>query len=1011
MSVFLVGPHASAQNEPSTAEAPAGNEKVAEIFRSFAPLGAQKDESQPTPADQMIGQLDLRPGVAADLVASEPVIAQPLFLSWDSRGRMWVVQYRQYQYPAGLKVVRFDQYLRAVFDKVPLPPPDGTPGADRITVFEDSDNDGIYDTHKDVITDLNIATSVQIGPKGIWVLNPPYLLHYPDADHDDVPDGPPEVHLSGFGLQDTHSVANSLIWGPDGWLYGANGSTTAGVVSSKVTKGVEFQGQCIWRYHPTTFEFEIFAEGGGNTFSVEIDSHGELFSGTNGGSKRGYHYPQGSYADKNWGKHGPLTNPYAFGYFTGMPMKGDTRRFAQAFTIYEGGLFPQDFNRTIIAPNSLHNLVWHSDLIQDGSTYRTEDRRDLLTSDDRWFRPVYAGVGPDGAVYIADWYDTRLSHVNPVDDWHKESGRVYRLRPEGSDPVYREGNLAELSSAQLVQKLSHSNKWVRRRSLLELGWRGDQSIAAQLEQMVENKGSLEALWAFHLLDLLTAEKAAHWMNHSNAWIRFWSVRLLGDRHQGHPAMIELARQEHDLRVRSQLASTAKRIDAATGLAIVGALASRSIDQTDRHIPLQLWWAVEAHADDAAAIRQWLASDESIWDRTAIRQTILPRLMQRYASEGTAKAIDHCEQLIKIAPDESSRSAMVVGLTRAFDGRSLPELPPLLDRVLAEEQERRGNAGIILALRRDPAGASQQAVQQLQNSETDLGLRIELAQLLGELKQKAAIDTLLKLATGRMAADPSLQRVAILSLGHFADERIAGGLIAAFYGRISAEHGLRDAACRTLASRRNWAERLVNEVTSWRLKRREVPEDVVQQLRAYEDEAMTQSVEEAFGKQVTVSSKEKIAQIQRYSDLLASSLKDVSTGDEVERGEAIFKSKCGNCHRLFGQGNSIGPALDGYERGNVKFWLNAIIEPSLEIREGFQSYQALTEDGRVLTGMMHAQDPQTVTLRTADNRQVILVRDDLERFAPMQTSLMPENLLQDLSDEQVSDLFRYLMLRQ
>jgi len=176
-------------------------------------------------------------------------------------------------------VVRYDQHLRAVFDKVPSPPPHGTRGEDRITVLEDSDGDGTYDKHKDVITGLNIATSVQPGPGGIWVLNPPYLLFYPDANGDDVPDSDPIVHLSGFGLEDTHSVASNLTWGPDGWLYGANGSTTTGDVSSAASSHVRWQGQCIWRYHPGTKVFEIYSEGGGNTFSLAIDSTGRVFLG------------------------------------------------------------------------------------------------------------------------------------------------------------------------------------------------------------------------------------------------------------------------------------------------------------------------------------------------------------------------------------------------------------------------------------------------------------------------------------------------------------------------------------------------------------------------------------------------------------------------------------------------------------------------------------------------------------------------------------------------------------
>ena len=120
----------------------------------------------------------------------------------------------------------YDQHLRAVFDQVPEPPPKGVKGADKITVFEDKDGDGIYESHKDVITGLNIATAAIKGAGGIWVMNAPYLLFYPDANDDDIPDGDPEVALSGFGIQDTHSVANSLQFGPDGWLYGCQGVFT-----------------------------------------------------------------------------------------------------------------------------------------------------------------------------------------------------------------------------------------------------------------------------------------------------------------------------------------------------------------------------------------------------------------------------------------------------------------------------------------------------------------------------------------------------------------------------------------------------------------------------------------------------------------------------------------------------------------------------------------------------------------------------------------------------------------
>jgi len=169
-------------------------------------------------------------GLTIDLVASEPVIRQPIDLHFDDRGRLWVVQYLQYPFPAGLTITSYDQYLRARYSAVPEAPPNHVRGADKITVLEDTDGDGTFDAHKDVITGLNIATSVLTGRGGVWVMNPPYLLFYRDRTGDGLPDGDPEVRLAGFGLEDTHSLANSLTWGPDGWLYGVHGSTSTAKV-------------------------------------------------------------------------------------------------------------------------------------------------------------------------------------------------------------------------------------------------------------------------------------------------------------------------------------------------------------------------------------------------------------------------------------------------------------------------------------------------------------------------------------------------------------------------------------------------------------------------------------------------------------------------------------------------------------------------------------------------------------------------------------------------------------
>jgi hypothetical protein len=167
--------------------------------------------------EEAVRRMKVADGFAVKLVAAEPLVRQPVTMSFDDRGRLWVVQYLQYPNPAGLKPVQVDQYLRTKYDRVPEPPPRGPRGADRITILYDPDETGRFRKGKDFITGLNLASGMCLGHGGVFVAQPPYLLFYPDRNGDDVPDGDPQVLLKGFGMEDAHAFANSLQWGPDGW--------------------------------------------------------------------------------------------------------------------------------------------------------------------------------------------------------------------------------------------------------------------------------------------------------------------------------------------------------------------------------------------------------------------------------------------------------------------------------------------------------------------------------------------------------------------------------------------------------------------------------------------------------------------------------------------------------------------------------------------------------------------------------------------------------------------------
>jgi putative membrane-bound dehydrogenase-like protein len=611
--------------------------EVEEFVEVYVGAGGDKltdwmqDETTSTPEEALLA-FNVTGDLEMELAVSEPVIRQPVSVHFDERGRLWVVQYIQYPFPAGITIQMYDQYLRAEFDGVPAPPPNHVPGADKITVLEDTNGDGVFDSHQDVITGLNITTSVLTGGGGVWVMNPPYLLFYPDETGDGLPDGNPEVRLEGFGLEDTHSLANSLRWGPDGWIYGVHGSTSTATV-----RDISFLGQAVWRYHPDTDEFELFAQGGGNPWTLSFDSQGRAFSGDNGGNNRGFHWVQGGRYQKNFPKHGPFTRPHSYGHFSTMDHEGYTPRFAMTFTIYEEGRLP-GYEGQLISGMAMTSRVQATQFLQQGSTFRTEDTDSLAVTSDRSFRPVDTNPGPDGAVYFADWCDVRMDHTDPRDTWDKSCGRIWRLQPIDYQPAGR-FSLAEKSSEELIVMLADERKWYREQARRILGERKDESLVPELRRMaVEEEGplALEALWTANLISGMDPDWSLQLLDHTDASVRRWTIRLLGDGKaltpELHERLLERARSEHDAEVRSQLASSIKRFETEQAVPLIDALIQRDEDTEDRHIPLLIWWAVEEMMSrDADRVLEWTEENE-IWQQPVFREHLSHRIARRLAAE-------------------------------------------------------------------------------------------------------------------------------------------------------------------------------------------------------------------------------------------------------------------------------------------------------------------------------------------------------------------------------------------
>jgi len=975
---------------------------------SFQPARSEEmDLDRPaTPPSEAVKQFQVAKKLAVSLFAAEPDVAQPVSILFDDRGRMWVVQYLQYPHPAGLKPVEVDQYLRTKYDRVPEPPPQGPRGADRITIFEDTNGDGRPDQHTDFLSELNLCSGLALGHGGAFVLQTPYLLFYPDRDQDDVPDADPEVLLSGFGMEDAHAVGNSLTWGPDGWLYGVQGST----VTAKI-RGIEFQ-QGVWRYHPLTKEFELFSEGGGNNFGFDFDRFGNAFAAGNEVEPI-CHHVQGGYYIKGFSKHGPLHNPYTYGYF--LPTRhvgpvGDS--LSGGFVFYFADKLPSRFHGACIAPHTRHSAIRWSRVERLDSTFETHHGGDFLVSPDTGFRPVDCLVGPDGAVYVADWYDLNISHSDPRDRSkyyppRTNDGRIWKVTAAGAEgPIVTGRPLRERGTAELIDLLSHSNAWYARQARVILAERKDQSAIPKLRALVLNAESqelaLEALWAYFVTGGLEEDFAKQLLEHPNEYVRAWTIRLMGDQRrvpeQLFPYVVQVARKDRSAVVHSQVASTVKRLPGEQALPLLHELVRHDDNINDPHIPLLTWWAFEDKAISCRENVLKLVTGKDLRAHPLVRSVVTPRLIRRYTAERSDEGFASCASLLKAAGSVEDMENYLTAMEEELQGRALERTPTALKESidLLMSDSTASCLHVRLALRLAHPEAVRRALEAIANPALAEEDRLQLIRVLGEAKRHECVPPLLELMEN--AESPAIVSALMQALARFDEPQIADTLIGLF-PHFDLAH--QQQACDVLCSRPSWSLEMLKAIAEEKMPQSAVSLPQLLRLQLHKDAAINALLEKQWGK-VRPASAGEIQ--QRIEDVVA--IVESVTGNP-EAGKQVFAERCSKCHQLFGQGSQVGPDLTGVERRRLDVLVANIVEPSGVIRPEYQTYVALTVDGLVLTGLREESSPEAITLVDAENKRTSLIREDLEELKPSTVSIMPDKLIEDLSSQQISDLMAYL----
>ena len=539
---------------------------------------------------EAVNKMSIPEGFDVSIYAAEPDIGEPIAFCFDDKGRIWIVENLNYR------------TRRAhTEDKVT-----------RILILEDTDQDGVFDKKKVFTDKLTFTSGIALGFGGVFVGSPPNLSFIPDADGDDKPDGPPEVLLNGWGINDRHETLNSFIWGPDGWLYGCHGVFTKSNVAKpdQDDSARQFIDGGIWRYHPTQKKFEIFARGLSNPWGFDFDDHGQGFA-TCCVIPHLFHVIQGGVYHK---QSLPHVNPHIYDDIktirdhTHLSAHGGAR-------IYLADAFPKEYHNRIFMCNIHEHAVLTDKLVPDGSSFIGKHGDDFMPTNDLAWVGFSVEIGPEGGVYILDWHDTDVCG-NAIN--FPNSGRVFRIMPKGAKPI-EAPNLRSLSDAQLVELQTHTNDWYVRQARVLLqsrdaaGALDKKLVHALLDKQFSSAPTspkkLRALWALHVTGGLDSERLTSFLKHEDQHVRSWAIQLLSDQSNVNafqiplptkpvvePAVLKqlaaMAFEDDSPIVRMYLASLTQRLPFDARWPILEGLASHSEDISDRNIPRMIWYALE-----------------------------------------------------------------------------------------------------------------------------------------------------------------------------------------------------------------------------------------------------------------------------------------------------------------------------------------------------------------------------------------------------------------------------------
>ncbi|HET6883828.1 MAG TPA: PVC-type heme-binding CxxCH protein [Pirellulales bacterium] len=974
-------------------------------------------------------------GFEAQLFAAEPDIAKPVAMSWDERGRLWIAE--TFDYPNELQE------------------PDN--GRDRIKICEDTDGDGRADKFTVFAEKLSIPTSLTFARGGLIVAQAPDMLFLKDTDGDDQADVR-EVLFTGWSTRDTHAGPSNLQYGLDNWIWGMVGySGFDGEVGGEHHRF----GQGFYRFKPDGSQLEFLRSTNNNTWGLGFSEEGIVF---------------GSTANRNPSEYLPIANRYyeavrgwSAGQLNGI---ADTFLFhaptekirqvdqhggytaAAGHALYTAREYPKSYwNRTAFVTDGTGHLVGTFVLMPDGADYHSTNPSNLLGSDDEWTAPIMAEVGPDGHVWVIDWYNFIVQH-NPTPAGFqtgkggayetnlrdKRHGRIYRVVYQAA-PKRERFSLGDASPGELVETLRHTNMFWRKHAQRLLVERGQLDVVPQLidfimnpdvDELGLNTAAIHALWTLKGLAAVEDQNspanavAVGALVHPSAGVRRNAAAVVPATGETTTAILHaglLNDTDAQVRLAALLALAETPADPQVGQAIA-AMLTLPENLFDKWLPDAVTAAAAKHdlafldavarnnlGETPASVGNALRGVPQTAEGASRYLAVVDRVSEHYARGGPSDSVGSLLKTLT-GTDLELAETVIGGLAKGWSKGRQVDLDDSAEKALVELLPRlsTGARGQLVKL---ATGWGSKKLDQYANeilasltaAVTDEkqpdDKRVAAARQMIEFRgnESSVVEPLLDLVASPRTS-PDVAAGVIDALAGSDSDEVANELVGKFAALTPVA---KKAAVRVLLGRPSFTRAFLDGLAEGKLQLAELTLDQKQALAAHPDRNIAKRAKDILSRDAGLPNADRQKVLEELLPLAKKS-------GNATAGKEVFKLQCAKCHTHSGEGAKVGPDLTGMAVHPKAELLTHIIDPSRNVEGNYRVYTVVTDDGLVMNGLLAGESKTAIEIIDAEAKRHAVLRENIEELVASPKSLMPEGFEKQVPPEAIVNLLEFLTQR-